>query len=79
MSKTGQKIIEGLKAAVAGDLARVTIDGQTWERTDLQKRPVAWRLRTGDNWRYVGRDDDTDTKTKATDGDVQWLYVRDST
>ena len=32
----GQKIIEGLKQALAGDLARVTINGQTWVRvTDL--------------------------------------------
>jgi hypothetical protein len=29
---TGQKILDGLKDAVAGNLARVTIDGQTWER-----------------------------------------------
>jgi hypothetical protein len=29
---TGAKIIEGLKQALEGDLARVTIDGQTWVR-----------------------------------------------
>lgn len=26
------KIIEGIKAAIRGDIARVTIEGQTWER-----------------------------------------------
>ena len=29
---SGAKIIEGLKQAIAGGLARVTIDGQVWER-----------------------------------------------
>lgn len=28
----GRKIIEGLEAAVNGDLLRVTIEGQTWVR-----------------------------------------------
>jgi hypothetical protein len=28
----GEKIIEGLRQAVAGDLARVTIQGQVWVR-----------------------------------------------
>lgn len=31
---SGAKIIEGLKQAVAGDLHRVTIDGQRWVRED---------------------------------------------
>jgi hypothetical protein len=31
---SGNKIIEGLKDAVAGNLSRVTIDGQIWTRTD---------------------------------------------
>lgn len=30
----GPKIIEGLKQAIAGDFARVTIEGQTWVRAD---------------------------------------------
>jgi hypothetical protein len=29
---SGAKIIEGLKAALAGDLSRVSIDGRTWTR-----------------------------------------------
>lgn len=29
---SGQKIIDGLKEAIAGDLSRVTIDGQVWVR-----------------------------------------------
>jgi hypothetical protein len=34
---TGSRIIESLKEAVAGDFARVTIDGQVWVRaTDLR-------------------------------------------
>lgn len=32
MPNSGQKIIDGLKHAIAGNFARVTIDGQTWER-----------------------------------------------
>lgn len=32
MGGIGRKIIEGLQQAVAGDLARVTIDGQVWSR-----------------------------------------------
>jgi hypothetical protein len=31
---SSQKIIDGLKEAVAGRLARVTIDGETWARLD---------------------------------------------
>jgi hypothetical protein len=29
---TGAKIIDGLKEAMAGDIARVTIDGETWAK-----------------------------------------------
>lgn len=29
------KIVEGLKEAVAGNVARITVDGQTWVRSDL--------------------------------------------
>ena len=31
---SGQKIIDGLKDAIAGNYARVTIDGQQWIRED---------------------------------------------
>lgn len=31
---SGAKIIEGLKAAIEGDLSRVTIAGQTWSRSE---------------------------------------------
>ena len=31
---SGQKIIDGLKDAVAGNFSRVTIDGQVWVRAD---------------------------------------------
>lgn len=34
---SGQKIIDGLKQAVAGDFARVTIEGQTWVRADADR------------------------------------------
>lgn len=34
MSVGGKKIIDGLKAAIAGDLSRVHIEGQTWVRVD---------------------------------------------
>jgi hypothetical protein len=30
----GQKIIDGLRDAIAGNFARVTIEGQTWVRED---------------------------------------------
>jgi hypothetical protein len=34
----GQKIIEGLREAVAGDMARVTINGQVWvKETPLER------------------------------------------
>lgn len=32
--KSGQKIIEGLKDAIAGKFDRVTIDGQVWVKND---------------------------------------------
>jgi len=32
MSKVGAKIIQGLQEAIAGDLARVTINGETWAK-----------------------------------------------
>jgi len=32
--RLGQELIESLKEAMAGDFARVTIDGVTWARTD---------------------------------------------
>jgi hypothetical protein len=31
---SGQKIVEGLKDAVAGNFSRVTIEGQTWQRIE---------------------------------------------
>lgn len=34
MGDAGRKIIEGLKDAIAGNLAAVTIDGQRWVRDD---------------------------------------------
>ena len=37
---SGSKIIDGLKDAVAGNLSRVTIEGQVWERTDHVNRAV---------------------------------------
>jgi hypothetical protein len=35
----GQRILDGLKDAVAGNFARVTIDGQTWVRRDGEPAP----------------------------------------
>ncbi len=35
---SGQKIINGLKDAIAGNLSRVTVEGQTWERVGLQHK-----------------------------------------
>jgi hypothetical protein len=32
VSKAGKKILDGLKAAAAGNFSRVTIEGQTWVR-----------------------------------------------
>lgn len=38
MSKTGARIIEGLKEAIAGDLSSVMIEGQAWVRaTELRQ------------------------------------------
>lgn len=41
MSDIGHKIIEGLKEALAGNLARVTIDGVTWVRKEELRRKDA--------------------------------------
>lgn len=38
MTSLGQRIIDGLRDAVVGDFARVTIDGETWIRADW--RPI---------------------------------------
>jgi hypothetical protein len=35
------KIVEGLKDAIAGNFASVTIDGQTWDRRDLRWHKIA--------------------------------------
>jgi len=35
MTTSGRRIINGLKDAIAGNLARVTIDGQTWVRNTI--------------------------------------------
>jgi|HubBroStandDraft_5_1064220.scaffolds.fasta_scaffold192517_3 hypothetical protein len=35
---SGAKIIEGLKQAIAGDFARVTIEGQTWVRVSSTRK-----------------------------------------
>ena len=32
MSNTGARIIEGLKEAAAGEMSRITIEGQVWQR-----------------------------------------------
>lgn len=34
MTSLGQRIIDGLRDAVVGDFARVTIEGETWVRLD---------------------------------------------
>ena len=39
MEMTGQKIIDGLRDAVAGNFVRATIDGQTWVR-DTGWQPI---------------------------------------
>lgn len=72
-----QKIIDGLKDAIAGNLDRVTIDGQAWERTDLAKRPVAWRVKeSADRW-AVYQDEATAVADSDLDGaEMQGLYIR---
>lgn len=37
MSKSGARILQGLKDAVEGNIAAVTIDGVRWVREDLVK------------------------------------------
>ena len=39
MSK-GHKIVEGLKEAIAGDFARVTIEGQVWARLEVEWQSI---------------------------------------
>lgn len=38
MTKAGQRIIEGLNDAIAGNFARIYIGGQTWVRMDNDER-----------------------------------------
>lgn len=40
---SGQKIIDGIKNAIAGNFVRVTIDGQTWVRRDEPTVPLTER------------------------------------
>lgn len=48
----GAKIIEGLKDAVAGNFSRVTIDGQTWARTDVPEEAPARCFMDGIDWQH---------------------------
>ena len=38
---SGEKILEGLRDAVKGNIARVTIDGVVWTRSDLLANMIA--------------------------------------
>jgi hypothetical protein len=57
MSSRGQRIIDGLKEAIAGDFAAVTIDGVRWVRAgcpepeggNLQKM----QIRSPEGWRDI--------------------------
>lgn len=43
---SGSKIIDGLKDAIAGNFARVTIGGQVWVRRDAELERIArWHIR----------------------------------
>jgi hypothetical protein len=35
-----QKVIDGLRDAVSGNLSRVTIEGQVWQRTSADPNPI---------------------------------------
>ena len=37
---SGHKIVEGLKEAIAGNLSRVTVDGQVWVLEAVAQKPV---------------------------------------
>lgn len=43
---SGQRVIDGLKDALAGNLARVTIDGETWTRGE-RWRPISTAPKDG--------------------------------
>lgn len=74
----GQKIIDGLKDAIAGNMARVTIDGQIWERTDMAKRPVAWRVKDfADAWIIYQDEAAAYADAEYNAAQIQGLYVRD--
>ena len=62
MRKKGHKIIEGLRQAVNGDFARVTIEGQIWERVEP---PVPIR-----GWSECSQTVDNDTSAVEF---VDWL------
>lgn len=50
---SGAKIIEGLKEAVAGDMTRVTIEGQTWLRADTLARDLQDIMRINNSMRLL--------------------------
>ncbi len=52
---SGKKIIDGLKDAVAGNFARVTIDGQTWVRGNYSYAHMC-----RDNHVQIGHNDSRD-------------------
>lgn len=61
----GNKIIEGLKNAVAGNFARVTVEGQVWERVEPPKPVRGWE----ENSQTI------DNETSAIEC-VNWLVSR---
>ena len=47
MSDYGQRILDGLKDAVEGNFARVTMEGQTWEKVNDRRQAAnskAWAI-----------------------------------
>ena len=62
----GQRIIDGLKDAIAGNFASVTIDGQTWQRVDRgspASPPEGWRMIDSAPVLKLSRDDVASLRT----------------
>jgi hypothetical protein len=82
VSTAGNKIIESLKQAVAGDFSRVTVDGVTWVRLDeKEQKPyqsvvndirTILKYRTG--WEGKGRINHTVVEVSTCDL-ADWLDV----
>jgi len=69
--RLGQKLIESLKEAIAGDFARVTIDGVTWVRSgELERLREQLRLANIDACNASVRIEDLEREVDIAQGNT---------